>query len=398
MGAEFEEIGHPGGTVTVHVEEADDRLCYSLEYSNSNPYGFKLISLYALPQGVPLERVGVEGLGAQFAPPKVPGSYLIHLSSDREGMFGRTCFFCAGYWRSADGPNVGSGCCAYCGRQPLSLALTARQRLYVQSVCELINHGLSSGPGFYRWSLDDLSTTPSDPSSQSFYLAEHRQQRHRLCLACGTGQDVLGGASYCCSCGTRDDRELLMEALDAARQRARKGELPGALRDAVSATDSFVAILVSQLVARVPMTSVRRAYWAGKNRPKHKFVETAERLDEHFGFKSKAALTEPELLLAAKLVPRRHVHEHCGGIVDQDYLDQTGDNLRLGQMIREDQAEIFEFIGLMGKFSQAVMIGFHELFPPSENAIANGLKYGRVGKANRAKTEKPNTLRPRDGH
>lgn len=396
MKTEFEEIGHAGGTVTVHVEEREERLSYSLEFSNSNPYGFKLISLYALPQGVPVERMTVGGLNNPFPPPKVPGSYLIHLSSDREGMFGRTCAFCNRYWRSSDGPHVGAGYCAYCGRQPVSLALTSRQRVYVQSVCALITHGIEHGPGFYRWDLNELSATPADAASQSFYLAEERQQRHRLCLACGVGQDVLGGASYCCACGTRDDRELLEDALDDARQRARSGALPGALRDAVSATDSFVAAIVSELVNRVPLTKERKAYWTGKNRPKHKFRETFERLDRDFGFKTAAALTTHEQALAMKLVARRHVHEHGGGIVDQAYLDETGDNLRLGQSITEAPKEIFEFIGLMGKFSQAVMVGFHELFPASDDAIAMGRQYGRAQKAQQARTNSKAAAAPTD--
>lgn len=380
MGTEFEEIGHPGGTITVHVEKEDDRLLYSLEFSNSNPYGFKLISLYALPQGIPVERMDVGGINKPFPPPKVPGSYLIHLSSDREGMFGRTCAFCTQYWRSSDGPHVGAGFCAYCGRQPVSLALTTRQRVYVQSVCALISHGIEHGPGFYRWELDNLSTAPADPASQSFYLGEERQQRHRLCLACGTGQDVLGSSSYCCACGTRDDREVLGDALEAARHRARRGELAGALRDAVSSVDSFVAAIVAELVSRVPLTTSRKNYW-GKNRPKHKFVETIQRLDGDFGFRTGDALTKSEQLLAMKLVARRHLHEHKGGIVDQEYLDETGDNLRLGQAVTEDQREIFDLIGLMGKFGQAVMKGFHEMFPPSEEAMAIGRQCGRVEKA-----------------
>lgn len=385
MNTEFEEIGHPGGTVAVHVEEGEGGLSYSIEFSNSNPYGFRLISLYALPQGVPVERMSVGGLNNPFPPPKVPGSYLIHLSSDREGMFGRTCGFCRKYWRSSDGPRVGSGFCAYCGRQPVSLALTTRQQLYVQGVCALISHGIERGPGSYRWDLDELSTAHADPASQSFYLAEERQQRHRLCLACGTSQDVLGGASYCCACGTRDDREVLGDALDAARHRARSGALAGALRDAVSAVDGFVATVASELVDRVPLTTSRKTYWAGKNRPKHKFLETVQRLDRDFGFKTEDALKRRDMALAMKLVARRHLHEHRGSIVDQEYLDQTRDTLRLGQRVTESQDEIFEFIGLMGKFGEAVMGGFHELFPPSQDAIAIGRQYGLVDKAKEAR-------------
>lgn len=386
---DFEEIGHSGGQVTVFISETDGRLQYAMEFRNDNPVPVKLVSLYALPQGIAVERMTVAGLGVPFPPPTIPGSYLIHLASDREGMFGRRCGTCARYWRSSDAANVGTGYCAYCGITPTTLDLTDRQAHYVQGVCALIAHGIEKGPGGYTWDLNDLATAPSDDSSKEFYLSEERQQTHSVCLACGSGQDVLGRTSYCCACGTRNDRDFLEDDLDDARARARTGALPGALRDSVSALDSFIEGIAKQLVARVPLSKERKAYWSG-NRPRHKFRETIERLDQDFGFKIAASLKPAEIDQASKLVARRHLHEHRGGIVDQLYLDETGDNLRLGQKVAETQQEVFSFIGVIGKASSALMAGFHELFPPSESAIATGLKYGKVERAKLARTKNKN--------
>lgn len=379
--AEFEEIGHSGGKVTVIIGETERGLTHSMGYSISNPVPCRLVTLYALPQGIPIERINTAGMGVEFPPPSVPGSYVVMLASDREGHFGRTCQFCKKYWRASDAAQAKSGYCAYCGQMPTSLFMTDRQRIYVQSVCSVISHGLNQGPGEYVWDLDELGHDSKDINARAFYLADERQQTHSLCHACGFGQDVLGRASYCCACGTRNDRVFLISDLDNAKQRARDGALEGALRDTVSATDSFISMVVKQLVERVPLSAARKAYWGGNNRPRHKFEEAVRRFDADFGFKIAASLKPKELELAKIMFARRHLHEHGGGIVDQTYLDETGDPLRLGQTLKEDSESVFGLIGAISKASAALMEGFHELFPPSESAIAMGEKYGRVERA-----------------
>lgn len=381
----FEEIGHSGGKVVAHVEEHAGRTRYSVQYSNSNPVPLKLVMLYALPQGIPVERVGGGyGLGVPFEPPTYPDSLLVPLASDREGMFGRTCPHCRGYWRASDGPQQESGFCPYCGRTPMgSITVTERQHFYVAAVCQLISKAVSSGPGSYALDLDDIPKDPKDPATQAFYLEDERQQTHRACLACGSGQDVLGRASYCCACGTRNDREILAEDLAKARDRARAGELEGALRDTVSALDGFIAAIAEQLVSRVPLSRARKNYWSGE-RPRHRLAATVETLDRDFGFSISNTLKPGELRLAAKMVARRHLHEHKRGVVDQDYLNETHDAVRLGQHLVEEPDEIHALIGLAGKIGTAVMDGFHELFAPDATAIATGEKYGKVARARQA--------------
>lgn len=384
--SDFEEIGHSGGTVTVAVDESEGRLRYSMGFSNSNPVPFKLVTLYALPQGIAVEYVPTAGLGVPFPPPSVPGSYLVMLASDSEGMFGRTCPSCRRYWRAGDAARVKAGFCAYCGQVPENLCLTDRQRRYVQAVCSLVSHALDHGVGEYVWDLNELTTEAKDEGSKSFYLSDERQQTHSLCLSCGCGQDVLGRASYCCACGTRNDRMLLEDDLGRAKARARDGSPEGALRDAVSALDGFIGTVVNELVNRVPMTASRKAYWSGK-RPRHKFAETVRLLDRDFGFKLEASIGPAELTHAHKMVNRRHLHEHRGGIVDQLYLDETGDDVRLGQRLTEGQEDVFSFIGSIGKVSTALMTGFHEMFAVDQDAIERGKQYGRVARAQKARSE-----------
>jgi hypothetical protein len=178
---------------------------------------------------------------------------------------------------------------------------------------------------------------------------------------------------------------ILADDLAKARERARAGELNSALRDTVSALDGFIAAVAEQIVARVPLSRERKSYGSG-DRPRHRLAATVERLDHDFGFSVAKTLAPAELVLAGKMVARRHLHEHKRGVVDQEYLDETRDSVRLGQHLVEEPEEIHAFIGLAGKIGSAVMEGFHDLFPPDPAAIAVGEKHRTLERARRPGT------------
>jgi hypothetical protein len=67
---------------------------------------------------------------------------------------------------------------------------------------------------------------------------------------------------------------------------------------------------------------------------------------------------------------RRHVYEHNGGQVDQDYLNESGDaSVKLGQALRESPESIFRLMPLILKRAQNLHEGFHVLFPPVAKPI-----------------------------
>jgi len=61
---------------------------------------------------------------------------------------------------------------------------------------------------------------------------------------------------------------------------------------------------------------------------------------------------------------RRHVYEHNGGEVDQQYLDRSGDTtVRLKQHIHETQQGAHDLLSSLVKMARNVHSGFHELLP-----------------------------------
>lgn len=367
MGEEFEEIGHCGGKITVSVRDLDGRRAYSLSYSSDRPNPAALFMIYALPQGIPVEIIPSLGMGVSFPEPSVRGSYMVIMSSDREGWFGRACPHCDRYWRSQTLP--GSGFCPYCGgSQEGQPHLTEAQSHYVAAVCQQITGALSAEhPGDYVIDLDAVADAVGSAGEKPpFYYSEERQQTKMSCAACGRLQDILGKTGYCCVCATRNDLQVLKNDLELARERARKGELIGGLRDAVSGFDGYVDTISSELVRRVPLVRQRRSYW-NTGRPRHNLPDVFKNLDEHFGFRIRQSGSTGELIRANNMVNRRHVHEHRNGVVDQRYIDETGDKtVRIGQVLRETPDDVFNLIGYLSKAAEAMLTGFHELFPPVE--------------------------------
>lgn len=109
---ELQEIGHSGGTVTFSVKVIDGRLAYQVGWSHSRPNAAALFAVYALPQGIVLDDIALEGIGAPWNAPPVPGCFPVFVSSDSSGMFGAECPECHGYWRSrhpSNGPRPNPG-------------------------------------------------------------------------------------------------------------------------------------------------------------------------------------------------------------------------------------------------------------------------------------------------
>lgn len=106
---EFREIAHSGGKVTIQVRTVPDKGRYGMiRWENSRPNTAAFFSIYALFPGVPIATAVLGGLvtNAEMAPCSpgapgpVPGSIHVTIGSDSEGLFGRLCPSCDGYWRS----------------------------------------------------------------------------------------------------------------------------------------------------------------------------------------------------------------------------------------------------------------------------------------------------------
>lgn len=107
MTGEFEEIGHSGGKITFEIATDDKgNRGYQTTVSGSRPVPTVLIAVYALPQGVPVEKIELGGIGQPWNPPPFRGCVPVFIGSDSQGKFGHHCPQCNGYWRGGPWPNI----------------------------------------------------------------------------------------------------------------------------------------------------------------------------------------------------------------------------------------------------------------------------------------------------
>ena len=375
---EFEEVAHSGGTVIFHVQQSEDgRLGVSTEFRGASGGPMSTYALYALlADGVPVADLKIGGINQPFdPPPPVRGCILVFMVSDSTGVFGRRCPSCGEYWRS----DYGNYICPYCGTKASANfhLLTEAQLRYVAEYCETLREGYASGkPGDYVIDMDAVAdaagkATPKPP----FYYAEEKQQNEFACEACGDVNDVLGRYAYCSSCGTRNDIQEMRAIVQGIRDRINAGgPFESCVRDTVAAFDSLAGITARQLVSRVPLVPERKGRMSGRF---HNLARAAADFREIFGIDILDGFSSDDAAFATRMFHRRHVYEHKGGEADEQYIRDSGDDVRVKQILREDKESAHRIATLVTKMASNLHQGFHELFPPEEEPIKYFKKCGR---------------------
>ena len=370
MNKDFEEVGHSGGKVTfgIRTNEDGDR-GYQVQYSSSRPVPSSLIGVYALPQGLVVDRIQLGGIGQPWNPPPFKECVPVLIASDSQGHFGHNCPHCEGYWRSGPWPHF----CPYCA---ISSAphrfLSTAQVSYVQHYCNTLFDALESAEDAdVEIDMDTVADAACQGAEKpAFYISEESQQRKFSCVACNEFNDILGRFGYCSQCGTRNDlAEFEDDIVPAIRARLNAGNAPeDCVRDAVASFDSLTRQIGRQLAALVPMSQRRRQRLLTQGF--HDVSDVAESLLTWFDIDIFSGISGRERARTILMFHRRHVYEHNAGEVDQKYLDDSGDTtVRLKQHIHETRQDAHSLLGSLVKMFRNLHKGFHEIFPPLSEPI-----------------------------
>lgn len=364
---EFRQVAHSGGQITIKtITQTDGLRLYQLTFQHCRPVGSALFAIHVIPPGLPISTAQLGGIGSPVDPGPVPGNLMVYIVTDSEMMWGAQCPHCSAYWRSRSP----SKSCVSCGlRGEPHLFLTEAHGAYIQQYCSLFGQAQNAPDGEHVIDLDAVADAVESIEKPPFYYAEESQQNKFTCEICGCVVDILGKFGYCSLCGTRNDIQELARTLDVIRKRINTEDAREAcVRDAVAAFDSFVGQYVRELVRRVPMTKSRINRL--ENSRFHNVILVRDELRNTFDIDIFDGIEAEDQRFAALMFLRRHVYEHNGGEVDEDYISQSGDtSVRLKQALRETQESAHKTVGIVMRMAKNLHDGFHEVLPPDEETI-----------------------------
>lgn len=340
---------------------------FAVGITYSEPLPLKLYAIWCLRQGIP---VGVVDLTQPIGPAPHADCVQVIVATDQHAMWGRKCPNCSGYWRTGTPGLFWTTVCCYCGQHSRAHeCLSDAQRAYVESCCLFYQHALShGGQGLFTIKARDLvaqamaSEDGAESAPPDFFVEKSRQTRF-TCEACGSVMDILGRFAYCSSCGTRNDGTMFQADVEAVRARLTTGDNPTlCLKELVDAFDAVGRNIARQLISHVPMTKARREKWSKANFQQISSIASDLKRDFDIDLLRKASQSDTNFV--TKMFHRRHLHAHSGGIVDQKYLDDTGDTtVQIGQLLRERREDILALTPIVAKIVQNLMQGFHEIVP-----------------------------------
>ena len=381
---DFEEIGHAGGKIEFLRRDGG----ISMRYSHSSPGPFALFFIAASYDGVPIHFVGMRGIGVPFD--QIHPSILVPIASDREGMWGAVCPSCSMYFRT----NVGGATlrCGYCEYQAQIIEfLTDNQRAFAVTYCRAFLEAFEAD-GDVAIDLDAIASTLT-ANRPAWVYSEERQQRRIRCASCDATTDIVGDYGACSGCGLRNTEIVLKEALADIRRRyetakaeltdqnARGAEWGRLLVAGVSAFEGAANDLRVALL-RLPYTPRRRQEL--RQLSFQNLIGAAGCLRDWFAIDLLDGISAPDLEFLRRATNRRHLVAHKSGIVDQEYINSSGDtSVRLGQRVRIDSSDIPRLVRLLGDIGSRFAEGYESLQLPAEPSSQSGRTGARQGSASR---------------
>jgi hypothetical protein len=213
-------------------------------------------------------------------------------------------------------------------------------------------------------SVNEADVTDSTPA---WHYAEVKQQFHFKCetAKCETETDMLGdGYGFCPRCGRTNARKLFVESMgkmlcrwdetnkNVSERKEREAVWEDLTVKSLFAFEPLAKHLRSRLMC-FPMTARRRKDLENVNFQKP--VGANESLMQWFGIgmmewagnavSPRREIPQIEISFLEKMVQRRHILTHSGGVVDQEYVDLSEDTqFSLGKRIRVRSHEAKRFV------------------------------------------------------
>jgi hypothetical protein len=256
--------------------------------------------------------------------------------------------------------NISDCWCAYCGyKGPNDTFWTKQQIEYAKSIA--FNH--MSGEVLRMLKRHEFDIKPRGafgigmslkvtgrPTPIRIYV-ETTLETELVCEKCTLKYAIYGVFAFCPDCGTHNSLAILNKNFDFVRKLlifaettdadTRERLTLDALENAVSAFDGFGREVCRSLAER-------RTVPAASNVSFQSLTVARDAVARHLSFDLRADLSDDEWTFLVKEFQKRHLIAHKMGVIDQKYVDVTGDGSAVvGRKIAVGRPEIERVCGLL---------------------------------------------------
>ena len=288
-------------------------------------------------------------------------SISISIPPDENRFTGRECpqAECEGYFKIELGTGLegeGLPChCPYCGHAAGHDHFWTREQIeYARSVArrritDAIRKDLKKLEFDYKprgaFGIGFSLKLKRGPQPPIRYYREKQLETEVVCRNCTLRYSVYGVFGFCPDCGQHNSIQILQKSLEvvgkmlemATREEKAVAErlIENALEDCVSTFDGF-----GRELCRIHANKARNPSKA--ERMNFQNLEAArKRFLDLFGFDLSAEVARDEWRAAVVAFQKRHLIAHRFGVVDQDYMDKTGDfGAVVGRKVTVDVDEV----------------------------------------------------------
>lgn len=218
--------------------------------------------------------------------------------------------------------------------------------------------------GFFKMSMK-FSGSTYEPNLPMFALEEMQQKI--TCDSCGTRYEVIGSAFYCPCCGNNSAKQTFVNSIEKVRAKIknipviRKTIAELSKDEAARTCESLIETSVSDLVVALQRVCecIYTQITNNKKLKRNVFQRLADGSalwKDEIGKGYEDWLSESEYVILKKCFQQRHLLQHREGIVDQDYIEKSGDETySVGQRIIVKESDVLEYAGIVNKLGQIII-------------------------------------------
>lgn len=299
----------------------------------------------------------------------------VPLLVDERGLIGRECPepSCLRFFQVKPGTGLkGPGLlchCPYCGHadQPdrfttpeqnkyaISVATRAASDALLKDLRDMATGFNSRSPRFMRMTVTD----GEQPALRDYQ--EPLLETIVTCEQCTLVYAVYGAFGYCSDCKAHNSNDILRYNLDLVEKLLtlastqedgdlRRQLVESALANCVSAFDGFgrETIRVRAVFSSDPARATDLSF--------QNLSRANDQLEKFFAVKLKAVVLPEEWAAAERAFFKRHVISHRSGVVDEHYMNQSGDaEATVGRRVPLESDEVRRVTGILRKLGTGML-------------------------------------------